>query len=154
MRCRAEDLQKEQLRPLLENGEISYAPPKNTRGFSINDCIPIVPDAGQLNDAEVEQRIAGMQEQLERLRLAYPVYGITVLAYVRTAPSFFDIQPEAFSGISYFKILKNRCIFTPFHNIFKPKRQLSACKYKIKNHKPPKRVYETSRRGNSDPHSG
>ena len=80
MRCQAEDLQKEQLRPLLENGEISYAPPKNTRGFSITDCIPIVPDAGQLNDAEVEQRIAGMQEQLERLRLAYPVCGITVLA--------------------------------------------------------------------------
>ncbi len=80
MRCQAEDLQKEQLLALLENGGISYAPPKNARGFSINDCIPIVPDAGQLNDAEVEQRIAGVQEKLERLRLKYPVCGITVLA--------------------------------------------------------------------------
>ncbi len=41
-----------------------------------------------------------------------------------------------------------------FLHIFKTKRQLSACKYKIKDHKPPKRVYETSRRGNRDPHSG
>lgn len=80
MRCKAEDKQKEQLQAFLENGEISYAPPKNTCGFSINDCIPIVPDAGQLSDTEVEQRIAAIQEKLEHLRLAYPVCGITVLA--------------------------------------------------------------------------
>lgn len=80
MRCKAEDLQKEQLQAFLENGEVSYVPPKNARGFSINDCIPIVPDAGQLNGTEVEQRINGIQEKLEHLRLAYPVCGITVLA--------------------------------------------------------------------------
>lgn len=33
MRCKAEDLQKEELSKLLENGEISYAPPKCVRGF-------------------------------------------------------------------------------------------------------------------------
>lgn len=80
MRCKAEDLQKEQLQALFESGEISYAPPKGTQGFSINDCIPIVPDAGQLDDTEVEQRIFRIQERLEHLRLAYPVCGITVLA--------------------------------------------------------------------------
>lgn len=80
MRCRAEDLQKERLQAFLENGEISYAPPKNACGFSINDCIPTVPDAGQLKDTEVEQRISGIQEKLEHLRLTYPVCGITVLA--------------------------------------------------------------------------
>ena len=80
MRCKAEDLQKEELSKLLENGEISYAPPKCARGFSINDCIPIVPDAGTLNDTDVERRIAMIQEKLERLRLSFPVCGITVLA--------------------------------------------------------------------------
>lgn len=33
----------------------------------------------------------------------------------------------------YFKILKTGCIFTPFRNIFKPRRQLLAYKYKMKN---------------------
>lgn len=80
MRCKAEDLQKEHLQELLENGEISYAPPKISRSFSINDCIPIVPDASLLKDTEVEQRITCIQKKLEHLRLTYPVCGITVLA--------------------------------------------------------------------------
>lgn len=80
MRCKAEDMQKEQLYALMENGEVSYAPPKGARGFSINDCIPIVPNAGRLSDAEVEQQILSIQEKLEHLRLSCPVCGITVLA--------------------------------------------------------------------------
>ncbi len=80
MHCKAEDLQKERLQEMLENGEISYAPPKNAGIFSINDCIPIVPDAGILSDTEVEQKLSAIQDKLEHLRLSFPVCGITVLA--------------------------------------------------------------------------
>lgn len=80
MRCKAEDTQKELLHSMEDAGEISYSPPKGTRGFSINDCIPIVKDNFKWSDEELEQKLSETQQKLDQIRLTYPVCGITVLA--------------------------------------------------------------------------
>ena len=80
MRCRAEDIQMKKLLAMEEAGKISYAPPEHAKGFSINDCIPIVTNTAQRSDIEMEQRLKEIQQELEQIRLTYPVCGITVLA--------------------------------------------------------------------------
>lgn len=80
MRCRAEDIQKEKLLAMEKAGKISYAPPGHAKGFSINDCIPIVTNTAQRSDTEMEQRLREIQQEIEHIRLTYPVCGITVLA--------------------------------------------------------------------------
>lgn len=80
MHCRAEDIQKELLYSMEQAGEISYAPPERTMGFSINDCIPVVNGTDRLSDTELDKKLREIQQKLEYIRLTYPVCGITVLA--------------------------------------------------------------------------
>lgn len=79
-RCRAEGIQREKIKELVNAGEISYAPPSPDAGFSVNDCIPIVRNTEHLLEDEMEKYLKTRQEKIERIRLDYPVCGITVLA--------------------------------------------------------------------------
>lgn len=80
MRCRAEDMQKQLLSEMEGDGKISYAPPDNAKGFSINDCIPIVKDTARKSGEEMELRLSEIRQELEQIRIGMPVCGITVLA--------------------------------------------------------------------------
>ena len=80
MRCRAEGIQREKIKELVNAGEIAYAPPSPDAGFSVNDCIPIVRNTEHLLEDEMEEHLKTRQEKIERIRLNYPVCGITVLA--------------------------------------------------------------------------
>ena len=80
MRCRAEDMQKEMLIAMERDGKISYAPPDGAKGFSINDCIPIVRDTAQKSGEEMERRLSEIRQELEQIRIGVPVCGVTVLA--------------------------------------------------------------------------
>lgn len=80
MRCRAEDMQKEMLVAMEGDGRISYAPPDGAKGFSINDCIPIVKDTARKTGEEMERQLSEIRQELEQIRIGAPVCGITVLA--------------------------------------------------------------------------
>ena len=80
MRCRAEDIQKERISFMEKEGRISYAPPDGARGFSINDCIPIVRGTAKKTNEEMDRQLSEIRQELERIRIGTPVCGITVLA--------------------------------------------------------------------------
>ena len=63
-----------------KEGRISYAPPDGARGFSINDCIPIVRGTAKKTNEEMDRQLSEIRQELERIRIGTPVCGITVLA--------------------------------------------------------------------------
>lgn len=80
MRCKAEDMQKFHVKQLESAGLITYSPPANTRSFSVNDCIPIVKQPEDISPADIDHKLKDIQEELENIRLNYPICGLTVLA--------------------------------------------------------------------------
>lgn len=80
MRCKAEDMQKLHAKQLESAGLIAYSPPANTRSFSVNDCIPIVKQPEDISPADIDHKLKDIQEELENIRLNYPICGLTVLA--------------------------------------------------------------------------
>ena len=80
VRCRAEDIQKRKVKAMEQGHQVTYSPSSGSRGFSINDFTPVVTGTEFLSPEEVEDRMRSIQNQLNEIRLAHPVCGITVMA--------------------------------------------------------------------------
>lgn len=76
MRCKAENKQIEQLKIMEQNGKITYIP--NGRCFTVNNFTPVPDDTLTGNDKKEHLRL--IQQELDDIRLQYPVCGITALA--------------------------------------------------------------------------
>lgn len=72
MRCKAEDMQLELLKQMEDEGKITYAP--IGQAFSVNNYIP-----DPEKELSPEER-AAIENELEDIRLKFPVCGITALA--------------------------------------------------------------------------
>lgn len=80
MRCRAEDIQKRKIKVLEEENLVTYSPQSESRGFSINDFIPITNSTEFLSQDEEQERLTKIKNELNDIRFSYPVCGLTVLA--------------------------------------------------------------------------
>jgi len=77
LHCKTEDIQKELLKTMESEGKIVLV--QNSGTFSINNFIPTV-KTEEMTPEEIDCRLEEIKAELEKIRLTYPVCGLTVLA--------------------------------------------------------------------------